>query len=276
MSGFRLDALAPGIRLLYAPYADLIGDGALEAPPDPARLFDRLPPHGFRPRNAAGRTLCFAAPEAADLGRYELRIRDHARVATRAGDWHDYFNALVWHVFPLAKATINTLHCADIDRAGVSRRGPLRDALTLFDECGVLVVSSEVDLLDDLRAHRWEQVFWDSRQRLLPRVRFLVFGHATLDALRAPFPGLCAKALYREVAAGWFDLARADALIEADRWLARWLDRMACRLAPASFAPLPIMGVPGVTPENADPVYYRDPSQFCARRNDGLSGLRCV
>ena len=53
---------------------------------------------------------------------------------------HDFFNGLVWLRFPRAKRRLNELQAAEIARAGIgAARGPLRDALTLFDENGAVL-----------------------------------------------------------------------------------------------------------------------------------------
>ena len=50
-------------------------------------------------------------------------------------------------------------------------------------------------------------------------------------------------------------VAAADALLAADLSSGR-------DLAPNDLQPLPLLGIPGVTPENADPAYYDDTWQF--------------
>ena len=61
---------------------------------------------------------------------YEERIFQHGMVSTRP-NWHDFFNALMWNVFPRSKVMINALHAADISRYGKPRT-PQRDALTVL------------------------------------------------------------------------------------------------------------------------------------------------
>ena len=130
---------------------------------------------------------------------YEERAFLAGEIATRPGNWHDLFNALIWLALPLSKAALNRRHFAaltDARRQGRAERGALRDALTQFDECGVVVAGPSPDLWQGLCAHRWREVFVDRRAELLRSTRFLVFGHASHDALAAPFVGLCGKALF--------------------------------------------------------------------------------
>jgi hypothetical protein len=115
----------------------------------------------------------------------------------------------------------------------------LRDALTQFDECGVIVAGSAPELWQGLCAHRWREVFVERRAVLLRTTRFVVFGHASHDLLGAPFVGLCGKALFIEVDAAWLELPAPESLARLDARLAEttccWRLR-AARLAAAATA----------------------------------------
>lgn len=213
---------------------------------------------------AGVRPIHFAAPPV-DIPGYEEYIFTHDAVPTRPDDWHDFFNALAWCVWPASKAACNALHLRELRAraaAGLPGRGPVRDALTQFDECGVLVVSADAEIPQLLAAHEWEEVFWRRRDRLLDTTRFLVFGHATWDQLRQPFAGLCAKVLYRVVEAEWLHLPPSRRQAEADAWLAVHLIEISATLAPRRLAALPLLGIPGLTRDNERVDYYRDARQF--------------
>ncbi|WP_153163227.1 DUF3025 domain-containing protein [Zoogloea sp. 1C4] len=234
--------------------------------PDAAALSALLAEVAPNARAGSGLPIRFTLPPAGDIA-YEQHIHATGQVPTRADDWHDFFNALAWCVWPTSKAACNGLHLreqqARLD-AGLPGRGPLRDALTQFDECGIVVVSSDPAIPALLAGHEWEAAFWHHRQRLADTTRFLIFGHGSWDQLRAPFVGLCAKALYRVVEPGWLDLPDADRQRETDVWLA---DRLTCQpFGKADLFPLPLLGVPGVTPDSESPDYYRDTRQFRPRR----------
>lgn len=212
-------------------------------------------------RLADGTPLACVPPDPADPRGYEAGILASGQLPTRSGDWHDCFNALAWRAFPAAKAALNRRHGAELAARGESAgRGPARDALTQFDECGVLVLSTDASLCQGLAAQRWEEVFRVRRAEVLAGMAFIVFGHASYDQLRAPFPGLCGKAVYRRVEPAWLALGWPERVAEADRWLARWL---AAELkAPAQLSPLPLLGIPGLTPASEAPDFYRDGRQF--------------
>lgn len=207
-----------------------------------------------------GKPLRFVAPAGDGMG-YEIRAFQTGEVETRSDNWHDLFGAWIWLAFPQAKAVMNRRHwqaMAEQERPD-GPRGSLRDALTQFDECGVVVLCSDPSLWEGICAHRWREVFFDRRADVARHLRFLVFGHGSLDALRAPFVGLCGKALCFKVLA--LPSTAEEQLALADRLLARFLENEA-DLSPRRWQPLPLLGLPGVTPENMAPGYYEDTRQF--------------
>ena len=209
-----------------------------------------------------GAPLRFVLPPDDTLG-YEERAFLRGEVATRPGNRHDFFNALVWLAFPRSKAVINRRHheaLAVASAHGKVGRGALRDALTQFDECGVVVTGTDPGLWQALCAHRWREVFVDRRDELLHSTRFIVFGHASHDALAAPFVGLCGKAMFVEVDATWLGLPAAAALAALDARLAARFD--SGDFSPRDWQPLPLLGIPGATADNEQPDYYDDTRQF--------------
>lgn len=209
-----------------------------------------------------GVALCFVEPSGGADG-YEERAFLAGEIATRPGNRHDLFNALIWLALPLSKAALNRRHfmsLTDARRQGRAERGALRDALTQFDECGVVVAGSSPNLWQGLRAHRWREVFVERRAELLRSTRFLVFGHASHDALAAPFVGLCGKALFIEVDAAWLELPEPAALNALDVRLATRFDTE--DFSPRDWQPLPLLGIPGATADNERPDYYDDTRQF--------------
>lgn len=210
----------------------------------------------------SGAPLKFVEPSATEHS-YEERAFLTGEVATRAGNRHDLFNALIWMTFPLSKAALNRRHVktmSQVQQRQGAGRGALRDALTQFDECGVIVAGSSPDLWVSLRAHRWREAFVDRRDALRRTTRFIVFGHASHDALVAPFVGLCGKALFVEVDRAWLDLPEATALAGLDARVAALFDTG--DFSPRDWQPLPLLGIPGATKDNESPHYYDDPRQF--------------
>lgn len=115
---------------------------------------------------------------------YEQHIWDTRRVPTR-DNLHDFFNGLVWLQFPRTKRRLNQLQAQAIAADGVQAvRGPLRDAVTVFDENGALLQAPDA-LWDALRARDWQRLFIDLRP-LWAEARLVLFGHALLEKLVSP------------------------------------------------------------------------------------------
>ena len=185
---------------------------------------------------------------------YERFIFTTRSVPTR-DNLHDFFNGLCWLQFPLTKQRLNALQAAEIATAGVGDvRGPVRDALTLFDENAALLIAPDA-LWDALIARDWRRLLVDMRP-LWADAQLLLFGHALLEKLVDPYKSITAH-VYR-VRAPPGDLPALDA------WVAESLSP--ALLASKPFTPLPVLGVPGWWAENQNFCFYDDSQVFRARR----------
>jgi hypothetical protein len=153
---------------------------------------------------------------------------------------HDFFNGLAWLEFSDEKLQLNRMQAAEIEGAGIAgRRGPVRDAITVFDENGAFLDAPQ-PLWDALLARDWKRLFVDLRP-LWNEARVTIFGHAMLEKLLSPRKDLTAHVWCGEQAF------------------------TAGRLASKPFAPLPLMGIPGWCGGNEDFSFYDDPSIFRSR-----------
>ncbi len=198
-----------------------------------------------------GAPRCFVPQSALPAGQaYEQFIFDSGTVPTRE-NLHDFFNGLCWLRFPLTKAKLNQLQAAQIAAAGVAPlRGPVRDALTVFDE-NAAFLSAPQPLWDALLAKDWRRLFVDLRPQW-QQAQLLLFGHALLEKLVYPRKAVTAH-VYRAQAA-------MNSIAELDAWVAQ--DLSAEKLATKPFAPLPVLGVPGWWPENENFSFYDDSLVF--------------
>ncbi|MBC7944437.1 MAG: DUF3025 domain-containing protein [Burkholderiales bacterium] len=215
----------------------------------------------------SGKRLRFVAQDAEAARPYEARIFAHGEVQTRTENWHDLFNALVWLAFPEIKAVLNARHHAELQArvAHESRnRGPLRDALTLFDESGVIVACANPELARLLHEFRWKELFWARRAETVADVRFFVFGHALYEKALAPYPGMTGHAVMLDVDRGFMQLAMAAQRVVLDERLADYFSSEA--LNKRAFSPLPLLGVPGWAEENAHECYYDNGAYFRSGR----------
>jgi len=193
---------------------------------------------------------------------YEAQAFRTGAIGFRERDWHDLFNALVWLSFPCAKAALNARHATELARETPGLRGRVRDALTLFDEDGLVVASSDPDLLTLIREFRWKELFWRKRADVAARMRFLVFGHGLYQKALAPFLGMTGRAALITVDESFFDLALAAQSAALDPRLAAILSAPDLIRSPRDFCPVPVLGVPGWWHENRDRAFYDNTGYF--------------
>jgi Protein of unknown function (DUF3025) len=187
---------------------------------------------------------------------YEDFIFKTAQVPTRDG-LHDFFNGLCWHRFPLAKRRLNQLQAAEIEAQGVrATRGPVRDALTLFDE-NVVLMHAPDEVWAALQARDWLKLFIDLRDQW-QHVHLVLFGHALVEKLVMPYKSITGHVYRVDSQINPHDEAALDA------WLVQ--DLQPAKLATKPYEPLPVMGIPGWCADNADRAYYEDIHVFRPKR----------
>lgn len=185
---------------------------------------------------------------------YERYVFESGSCPVRVG-LHDFFNGICWLSLPRTKQRLNELQAAEIAAAGVgSVRGPVRDAITVFDENGA-VLQAPPPLWEALLGRQWRRLFVDLRP-LWAQARLLVVGHALLEKLVSARKDLTAHV--------WRAQAAMDSIAACDAWLAAQLTREA--LAAKPFTPLPVLGVPGWWAPNENFSFYDDSLVFRARR----------
>jgi hypothetical protein len=216
-----------------------------------------------------GKPLRFVAHEprrGAFEDRYEPRIFLRGEVQVRSCNWHDLLNALVWLTFPAAKAALNARQYAELVRqeaGGAPNRGPVQDALTLFDEGGVIVAVGDAGLGALLGSFEWKELFWRRRDEAASRMRFYLFGHALCEKALQPFSGITGRGVMIEVAAAsFFALPLAAQLAALDSRVAAHIADPLRFTATRELTPVPILGVPGWWSGNESETYYDDAGYF--------------
>jgi hypothetical protein len=202
-------------------------------------------------------------PTAFEEG-YEPRVYLRGELQTRGENWHDLFNALVWLAFPKAKAAINARHYhLQRERSALGRgRGALQDALTLFDESGVIVVCSNPELCGLLKDFRWKTLFWERRKEVISTMRFVLFGHSLYEKALKPYPGMTGKGLLLPVDEDFLLQPAAGQTAQLDAMLAQTIATPGLLARGRDFSPIPLLGVPGWTPLNEEQSYYEDSRYF--------------
>lgn len=223
----------------------------------------------YPPTNAGGLPLRPVDRPAGGAAAYERRIRDTGELAVRPDRWHDRLNVLAWCLFPRAKAALNARHVGDLAVVDAPVRSRVRDALTLFDEDGLVVACADPSLAALVRAHRWTELFVDRRSDVASRLACVPFGHALMEKLLDPFVGLTAKVRFVEVPPTWFDGPWRDRIGTLDAALASMLHDPADFTTPRVLPPLPVLGLPGWCDANTDPRFFENRGYFRASPDTG-------
>lgn len=182
---------------------------------------------------------------------YEARIAEHGAVATRAENWHDLFNAMIWCGYPAIKRALNARQMAHIATMGPSQRNRAQYALTQFDEAGVIVCVRDanlidvdvlgISLIDAWNRHDWVALFhqhasaWQNGGIRIAAV----IGHALLEHALVPELLLIGKCV---VVQGDIDDAACVAKVAGAIAEGSLLND------PQELRPLPLAGVPGWYP----------------------------
>ncbi len=187
---------------------------------------------------------------------YEDFIFKTSQVPTRDG-LHDFFNGLCWHRFPQAKRRLNQLQAAEIEAQGIrATRGPVRDALTLFDE-NVVLMHAPDQVWAALQARDWLTLFVDLREQW-QQVHLVLFGHALVEKLVTPYKSITGH-VYRVA-----NEVNPHDEVALDAWLVQ--DLQPAKLATKPYEPLPVLGIPSWCAANSEPTYYEDSTVFRPKR----------
>jgi hypothetical protein len=189
-----------------------------------------------------GKSFVVQDPSLLDDGlHYEARIAQRNAIATRAENWHDLFNAMIWCRYPAIKQALNARQLAHIAAMGPTQRNRAQYALTQFDEAGVIVCVRDPALLALWDGHDWTALFhghassWDSRD-----IRIVaVIGHALLEHALVPELFLVGKCVAVQ---GDIDDDRCVANV------ARAIAEGRVLTDPLELRPLPLAGIPGWYP----------------------------
>lgn len=196
---------------------------------------------------------------------YETFIHETGGVPTRE-NLHDFFNALVWLTFPQIKVLLNALQAAEIEKSlshdGIAPRGKVRDAVTIFDENAVLLVSSNSELVDALRAHAWIDVFLTRRGMFKQESDVFLFGHALMEKLVAPYKSITGHMWVIRANRAFSLMSMPEQCRLIDSQVA---DQIKHGLATSDFSPLPILGIPDWW-AGQDEHFYLDASVFRPKR----------
>ena len=198
---------------------------------------------------------------------YAPRIYYHGEIQTRTENWHDFFQYLTWFIFPKTKAVINAIHIPRarerIEAGGdIGRRSPVENMLSLFDEGGAVLLSSDESLLQLVRDFKWKELFWQRREELANKFACVTFGHAMYEKALAPYLGMTANTILLQVEKGYFSLPQQEQLAYIDERLAGIFQAGDRYTQPRDLQPFPILGMPGWDAANGSESYYDNTNYF--------------
>jgi hypothetical protein len=193
---------------------------------------------------------------------YESRIYLAGELQTRLENWHDYFNAMCWLQFPKIKSALNALHFeASKTRNVGTNRSQLENAITLFDECGAVIVAEDDALLALIRQHAWRALFWDHKALFDKKIRCYVVGHAMHEKNLAPYLGMTTHSVLLKQGSDFFQKTYLEQLEEIDRVVAGlWMNKQIEQ--PRDLQPFPLLGVPGWWHAAQDEAFYANEAYF--------------
>ncbi len=193
---------------------------------------------------------------------YEARIFQTGVISTRSANWHDFFNALIWLGYPTIKALLNAQHVTELRHQPSKKRTTKRDALTLFDECGVIFAYCDEGRQKALEAHEWKGLFWRNRSDWGRVCGAYVFGHALYEKALNPYLGLTGKALSIQVNEAFFHKPIKQQWFILDQLVCQHILQNDGLSSPADLAAFPLLGVPGWYAENISEVFYENSQYF--------------
>lgn len=197
---------------------------------------------------------------------YVTRIFHQGELQTRRNNWHDFFQYLTWFMFPRSKALINSLHIPRaqdrLQNQELGRRTPLENMLSLFDEGGALLVSSDASLFDLVRDFKWQDLFCQRRALIGKEFDCVLFGHAMYEKGLVPYVGMTANCIFLEVEPDFFQLDWPQKWQRLDELLHARLSEDESLCQPRALSPFPVLGMPGWDAANEDLSYYQNQDYF--------------
>lgn len=197
---------------------------------------------------------------------YERQIATSLQIPTRLRNWHDFFNAITWLLFPQIKQQLNQLHLQQLahqsSNEGVTKqRSPQRDFITLIDESSIIIACSSSHYRELNRQHHWQKLFIHHRADWGHKIRPFVIGHGLYEQCLMPYIGLTGKAFYWQVSDTFFDEKLSTQYEILDQEISIHLAGTQ-RLDSRELLPMPVLGIPGWYAANIDEDFYTNEQYF--------------
>lgn len=197
---------------------------------------------------------------------YESMIYQQGLVQTRMASWHDFFQVLIWSIFPITKSYLNALHYqSSLERRQKNPNNKLRSKLenfvTLFDECGAVIIYNDPLHKSLIQNFDWRELFINNKKAFTNNLECIVFGHAMYEKSIMPYIGMTAHVLFLYQPDSFFSLPMTVKLAIIDKSLAQLLKENK-DWTTKDLNPFPLLGVPGWYPDNNRLEFYNNDKYF--------------
>ena len=198
---------------------------------------------------------------------YAPRIYLTGEVQTRTENWHDFFQFLTWFMFPKTKAVINSIHIPAAKKGienneDLGRRSPIENMLSLFDEGGAVIISSDESMLQSILEFQWKELFWERRAELDEKLKLVTFGHALYEKGLSTYIGMTANCILIHVDESVMQQSNQQQLAYIDNELAKILASGEIYKKPKDLSPFPLLGLPGWHEDNELETFYDNERYF--------------
>ena len=198
---------------------------------------------------------------------YAPRIYLSGEIQTRTENWHDFFQYLTWFMFPKTKAVINATHVPAAQlrieqSTDLGRRSPIENMLSLFDEGGAVILSSDSSMLQLIRDFKWKELFWQRREDISSKLKLVTFGHALYEKGLSPYVGMTANCILFHVDEAVLQQSNQQQLDWIDAELSKLFVEGEPYKKPKDLSPFPLLGLPGWDKENEIESYYDNVDYF--------------
>jgi len=196
---------------------------------------------------------------------YEVSIYKTGEIQTRLHNWHDFFQVMVWSTFPITKKLINKLHATALINRKSSltskQRSLVENSLTLFDECGAIILCSNKHLINLIKEFSWKELFVTHRSAFENEIKCVVFGHAMFEKSLDPYLGMTTHSILLTVDHDFFNLNTQMQYKHIDKLAACYFSEVS-EINKRILHPFPVLGVPGWDKRNETPEYYDNKEYF--------------
>lgn len=178
---------------------------------------------------------------------YESYVFEDGIVPTRHESWHDFFQLFIWKYFPASKAAINALHYHESfsSEKTANNRTLKQNAAAVFDENGLVVLSSDLNLLEDFCELRWRKLFFEQKDLFRTKICCHIFGHSLYEKALQSYIGMTGHALLLHCTDAFIEQTKNQQREQLDSYISAAITNGQLLCEVEQLNPVPLLGVPG-------------------------------